>query len=465
MTFVLGAVDCVCTLAAYAAATYWADFPAETETFGDAFRDRIGYVLVFVLVWTGTASDQHLFESQRGRSLRRQLFIAARTAVVSLLITIFLMIFLRRSADEVFIGIYAFGTLALIVSFRLVLRVFLRSIRRRGYNFRRVVIVGANERARHFADIIVNRGQYGFVLRGIIDDDESRMHFFEGMDAEYLGSMKELERLLASEVIDEVYITLPVRSCYEEIQSVAGLCEGIGVPVRFVADFFPLRIARSRVDLMEDVPVLSMSAIPEQQIPLAIKRIFDVVASSCGLAVLIPLMFIPLAILIKLESRGPVFYAQERVGLNGRRFHMLKFRSMVADADKLREELEAHNEADGPVFKIKNDPRITRIGAFIRKYSVDEFPQLINVWRGQMSLIGPRPPIPKEVEEYTWEQRRRLSVRPGMTGLWQVSGRSDTSFEDWVALDLEYIDTWSLYLDFQILWRTYGAVVKGRGAS
>lgn len=461
----LGAVDSVCTLVAYTAATYVATLPEGAESFSDAFRERIGYFIVFVLVWGGTAADQHLFESQRGRSLRRQLLIAARTALVTLLITVFLMIFLRRDANQTFVLVFSLGTFGLIVLFRLILRVFLRGIRARGYNFRRIIIVGANERARHFADIIVNRGQYGFVLRGILDDNEERMHFFDGLNAKYLGPMADLERVITDEVVDEVYITLPVRSCYEEIQGVAGLCEGVGVPVRFVADFFPLRIARSRVDLMEDVPILSMSAIPEQQIPLAIKRAIDVVASSCGLLVLIPLMFIPLAILIKLESRGPVFYAQERVGLNGRRFHMLKFRSMVANAEELRKELEEHNEADGPVFKIKNDPRITRIGAFIRKYSIDEFPQLLNVWSGQMSLIGPRPPIPSEVEEYSWDQRRRLSVRPGMTGLWQVSGRSETSFEDWVALDLEYIDTWSLFLDFQILWRTYGAVVKGRGAS
>jgi len=210
---------------------------------------------------------------------------------------------------------------------------------------------------------------------------------------------------------------------------------------------------------------LSLSTIPEAQAQLAFKRLFDFVVSSLLILMLLPVLFIPLAILIKLESKGPVFFLQERVGQNQRRFKMIKFRSMVANAEELRAALEAMNEADGPVFKIRKDPRITRIGGFIRKYSVDEFPQLFNVWMGQMSLVGPRPPIPAEVEEYTWSQRRRLSVRPGMTGLWQVSGRSDVGFEEWVELDLTYIDNWSVMQDVMILLKTFGAVVRGRGAA
>ena len=175
-------------------------------------------------------------------------------------------------------------------------------------------------------------------------------------------------------------------------------------------------------------------------------------------------MLLTIAILVKLDG-GPVFFAQERVGQNQRRFKMLKFRSMVVEAEALRADLEERNEADGPVFKIRDDPRITRVGKFIRKYSLDEFPQLINVWMGQMSLVGPRPPIPSEVEQYSWDQRRRLSVKPGMTGLWQVSGRSDVAFKDWVELDLVYIDTWSLFQDAFILLRTFRAVVQGRGAA
>jgi len=465
LTFALGLFDSLCALAAYALATYYAPLPEDMGSLAEAFRGRIAYFVLFVVVWCGAATDQRLFQSQRSEPLGVQMAITARAILFSLLLSGFTIVFLQRDFDREFLLIFACGTMAFILLFRVALRLFLWSVRRRGFNFRRIIIVGANDRARHFAEVILNKGQYGYILHGIIDDDESRMRYFEGMEVEYLGPIARLEELLAVEVIDEVYIALPVRSCYEDIQEAANLCEGIGVPVRLIADFFPLRIARSKVHLIEDIPFLSMTAVPEHPVQLAVKRLIDIAVSFTGLVVLVPTVFIPLAILIKLESKGPVFFAQERVGLNQRRFKMLKFRSMVSNAEALRKELEAKNEADGPVFKIKDDPRITRIGRFIRKFSIDEFPQLINVLVGQMSLVGPRPPIPSEVEEYSWEQRRRLSVRPGITGLWQVSGRSEVSFDDWVRLDLQYIDTWSLLLDFNILWRTYGAVMRGRGAS
>lgn len=465
LTFTLGVIDGLCALGAFALATYLAPFPEGVFSFGDAVRDRLIYLFWFIVLWCLAAADQHLFESQRHESLQEQVWALAKALIFALVLSALISIYFRGGLENEFTAAFLLGTLAFIVLFRVGLRLTLWQIRSRGFNFRQIVVIGANKRARHFAEVITSRGQYGYVLRGVLDDEPERMESFDGMEVEYLGPLRELENLLTREVIDEVYITLPVRSFYEQIQVVANRCESIGIPVRLVADFFPLRIARSRVHLMEDVPVISMSAVPEQFFQLAVKRCIDIAASTLGLAILIPVLFIPLAILIKLESRGPVFFAQERIGLNRRRFKMLKFRSMVANAEAIRKELEELNEADGPVFKIRNDPRITRIGRFIRKYSLDEFPQLINVWLGDMSLVGPRPPIPSEVEEYTWEERRRLSVRPGMTGLWQVSGRSDTSFEEWVRLDLQYIDTWSLFLDIHILWRTYGAVIKGRGAA
>ncbi len=270
--------------------------------------------------------------------------------------------------------------------------------------------------------------------------------------------------MLAEQNIKEVYISLPVRSHYEVIQQVANLCEGEGVRVHLIADLFPLRIATSRLMHLEDIPLLSLSTIPEAQGKMLLKRVVDFVYSSILIAALSPLMLL-LAICVKLDSRGPVIFRQERVGQNQRRFKMLKFRSMIVDAEEMREELEALNEADGPVFKMAKDPRVTRSGAIMRKYSLDEFPQLFNVWRGEMSLVGPRPPIPAEVEAYTWNQRRRLSVKPGMTGLWQVSGRNEVGFTEWVEMDLEYIDNWSNFQDFLILLRTFKAVFAGRGAS
>jgi exopolysaccharide biosynthesis polyprenyl glycosylphosphotransferase len=196
----------------------------------------------------------------------------------------------------------------------------------------------------------------------------------------------------------------------------------------------------------------------------AMKRLFDIVASAVALWLLLPLFVVVMA-LIKLTSRGPVFFRQTRVGLHGRTFNMLKFRSMVVNAESLKAALAAQNEQAGPVFKMRRDPRVTRIGRFIRKYSIDELPQLINVLRGDMSVVGPRPPVPDELLKYEAWQRRRLSVRPGLTCIWQVSGRNQISFEDWMLLDMQYIDHWSLARDFQLIFRTIPVVITGRGAS
>jgi len=299
---------------------------------------------------------------------------------------------------------------------------------------------------------------------GVVEDDAQRVETLRGYNLPHLGAFRELEHLLTEQVIDEGHVCLPVRSSYELIQSIAHLCVGVGVPVRLVADLFPLRLATSRAFRMGQIPMLSLSTVPESAGQLAIKRLLDIAVSLSLLMGLSP-FFLLIAVLIKLETRGPVFFLQERVGVNQRRFKIYKFRSMVADAEDQRKRLDALNEADGPVFKIRNDPRITRVGRFIRKYSIDELPQLINVLNGEMSLVGPRPPIPAEVEQYTWDQRRRLSVKPGMTGLWQVSGRSDLSFKEWVELDLQYIDSWSIWEDFMILLKTFRVVIEGRGAA
>jgi len=197
---------------------------------------------------------------------------------------------------------------------------------------------------------------------------------------------------------------------------------------------------------------------------LLVKKSFDVALSFVLLVLLSPL-FLLVAILIKLNSKGPVFFTQERVGFNKRRFKLFKFRTMVDNAEKLREELEEQNEVSGPVFKIKNDPRITPIGKWLRRISMDELPQLINVLKGEMSLVGPRPPIPSEVERYEWKDRRRLSMKPGITCLWQINGRSNIPFEKWMKLDKEYIDNWSLWLDLKILAKTIPAIIRGSGAT
>ena len=252
---------------------------------------------------------------------------------------------------------------------------------------------------------------------------------------------------------------------FGQIEQAIEVCEREGVEVWLIADFFKTQLSRTRVDEFYGRPMLVFSTGPEQSWPVLLKQVLDFIGASLLLVVLaVPLLLVGLA--VRLTSPGPVFFRQARSGLNGRPFTMLKFRSMVSDAEQLQHELAALNEMSGPVFKVTNDPRITRLGRWLRRYSIDELPQLINVWRGEMSLVGPRPLPVDEVQRFDdLAHRRRLSVKPGLTCLWQVSGRNNVcDFKEWVRLDLEYIDHWSLWLDVKILCRTIPAVFSGAGA-
>lgn len=469
-TFLLGALDSCCVLAACMAASYFT-LPAgdsSTEALLAQFWDHFIYVVVFVVVWTGAAADQRLFQSRRGDRLLNQLYGVTKAVIVSLIFSGFLIGFFQSRGEGLereFLIYFGVATLVSILWFRLTLRLFLWAIRRGGYNFRQTLLVGSNPRARHLVEIMTQRSRYGYQLCGLLDDDAKRAKILDEYNIPYLGKLEDFEKVLLSQVVDEVYVCLPVRRFYEEITSMAHLCEGAGIPVRLIADLFPLRVATSRVHQFEDIPLLSLSAIPEAQIPLLVKRGFDVAVSTLFLVFVASWFFPLVALAIRIESRGPVFFTQERVGQNQRRFQIVKFRSMIAEAEDFRESLVDQNEADGPVFKIRKDPRVTRVGRGLRKLSIDELPQFINVFLGQMSIVGPRPPLPGEVEEYTWDQRRRLSVRPGITGLQQVSGRSDVTFDQWVELDLAYIDNWSLSEDFRILFRTFQVVMLAKGAA
>jgi exopolysaccharide biosynthesis polyprenyl glycosylphosphotransferase len=336
-------------------------------------------------------------------------------------------------------------------------------IRRREVPIEQVLIVGIGPLGRHTGLEIRDRGDHHRVSAYLRFADEA-LDEHERLPAEVMGAAGDLEDLLKKHVVSEVYIAGNRDSHRVEMQSAIRVLEKFGIPFALPACGF--RFGRARPEHERAVAdgyihYLSVRSKPTQML---FKRAFDLVSSFVALMLLAPLFFI-VAALIKLTSRGPIFFKQERVGLHGRAFHMLKFRSMVADAEALKARLAAQNEQGGPVFKIRRDPRITTVGRFIRKYSVDELPQLINVLRGEMSIVGPRPPIPSEVAKYEAWQRRRLSVRPGLTCVWQVSGRNEISFEEWMYLDMQYIDHWSLAQDFQLILKTVPVVLTGRGAS
>ncbi|MBC8647385.1 MAG: sugar transferase, partial [Thermoanaerobaculia bacterium] len=277
-----------------------------------------------------------------------------------------------------------------------------------------------------------------------------------------LGKITDLEPTLMREVVDELIFVIEKGKLgeYEEALLVA---ERHGVRAHVSLDIFPHVLARPVLEELDGIPLLSFTTTPSNPMQLVVKRAIDLTLSLSLFLLTLPIQLIA-ALAIKLSSPGPIFFRQVRCGLNGRHFTLLKFRTMEAGAEERLSEISHLNEMSGPVFKVSRDPRLTAVGRWLRKLSVDELPQLINVIIGDMSLVGPRPPLPEEVSRYEPWQRRRLSMNPGMTCLWQISGRSDLDFDRWMALDLKYIDTWSPMLDLKILLKTVPAVLSGRGA-
>jgi exopolysaccharide biosynthesis polyprenyl glycosylphosphotransferase len=327
-----------------------------------------------------------------------------------------------------------------------------------------MLIVGTNSRATEFAKKIDAKPALGYRIVGFVDQEWHGSPQFQQTGYSLTCNFDGLPGLLRSSVIDEVVLALPVRSLHSRASEIAALCEEQGIVVRLF-DVFELKSSQTRAEDFEGRPFITHYRGSHDGWPGAIKRAIDILVSMAALSFLSPVMLMT-AILIKLSSPGPVLFVQKRLGFNKRHFGVYKFRTMVADAEKRMSEVEHLNEVSGPVFKIKNDPRITALGRFLRKTSIDELPQLWNVLKGDMSLVGPRPLPVRDYEGFSQDwQRRRFSVRPGITCLWQIKGRSSIPFEQWMELDLQYIDKWSLWLDLEIMVRTIPAVLKRSGAA
>ncbi|RMF27109.1 MAG: undecaprenyl-phosphate glucose phosphotransferase [Chloroflexi bacterium] len=334
-------------------------------------------------------------------------------------------------------------------------------LRKRGIGTERVVIVGAGEVGRAVMRTLVARPELGYQVVGFVDDNPERgrkkIGRFRG-----LGDLENLARVIEDEKVDVVIITLPWMY-HRKIMTIVRECERKQVQARIVPDLFQMSLSQVDVDDLGGIPLIGVREPVIGRWQERFKRAMDVVLASLALLVLSPLMGL-IALLIRLDSPGPALFRQVRVGKNGRRFVIYKFRSMHIGAEAERRRLAALNEADGPLFKIRDDPRRTRVGRWLRRTSLDELPQLFNVLRGEMSLVGPRPPLPEEVRQYQEWHKRRLEVRPGITGLWQVSGRSELTFDEMCLLDIYYIEHWSPALDVKILLRTIPKILTGDGA-
>ncbi len=426
------------------------------------FTAYLPFALYFSLIVPLFIAAEGGYRHWRGRSLLDHLYHITNAVAKALVIALALAFVLQPRIYSRLLLLEAGVGMALFLALgRMVERRILASMRRRGIGVTRVVIVGAGEVGRRVMRTIVARPDLGYEIVGYVDDNPKKGHGEIGR-IKGLGAVDDLAEVIDRERVDEVLVTLPWTH-HRRILSVLRECERRNVAARIVPDLFQLSLSRVEVSDLGGVPLVSVQEIAFSRGALLFKRAMDLTGSVLGMVLGAPL-FALIALAIRLDSPGPIIFRQERVGKGGRRFYIYKFRSMREGAEQEKEKLKALNEADGPLFKIRNDPRLTRVGAILRRTSLDELPQLFNVFRGEMSLVGPRPPTPDEVEQYLPWHLQRLAVPPGMTGLWQVSGRSELTFDEMVLLDIYYIEHWSPWLDFAILLRTIPKVILGEGA-
>lgn len=437
-------------------------FRAVDPAFDVPYYVYLPFVALFTMLLILVYRQQGIYRLRRHVSWIDEFYGIIHGTATGTIITI-VFIFLYRPAFYsriifIYTGVFAIVFLGISRWFKVAM---LRHMRRQGIGVRRVLIVGAGEVARTVMRVAVANPEYGFNIVGFLDDNPTKGETDIGR-FKALGNTLNLADVIEHRQVDEVIITLPWQY-HRKIMSIMTQCERLAVRARIVPDMFQMRISHMQIEEFGGVPMIGIRETGISGLNQIIKRTIDILVSGFGLLITSPLMGL-MALMIKMESPGPVLFAQERVGKNGELFTLYKFRSMVADAEERKDDLQSLNEADGPLFKIKNDPRLTRLGKGMRRLSLDELPQLYNVLVGDMSLIGPRPPIPAEVEQYQEWHKRRLEVAPGLTGLSQVSGRSELTFDETALLDIYYIENWSPALDTKILLQTIPKVLFGSGA-
>jgi exopolysaccharide biosynthesis polyprenyl glycosylphosphotransferase len=430
-------------------------------------EDAIG-MLILTLGWIGIFDYFIRYKADRLVALNTQLKnLVKATGAAAFWLMIICTVFSVKSLNIFNVLIFFAVVTAVGVVSRLLLRLLLLGFRRSGYNYRYLLVIGASERALQTAIKIDERPELGYKIDGFVAENPEAMAEWESREHgtwKVLGLLGNLREILIAERVDEIVVCLPVDARFSDITMIVQHARDLGIVVRLMPEIADGALLKSmHIEEFEDEYVVTL--FREQLLmQLLAKRLIDATVSLAALVALFPFLVL-VTVLIKLTSSGPVLFAQNRVGMNQRQFKLYKFRSMVVDAEERKSALQHLNERDGPVFKIEKDPRTTWIGRFLRRTSIDELPQLFNVLCGEMSLVGPRPPLPEEVTRYEWLYRKRLSVKPGVTCIWQVSGRDNVSFDRWMEMDHEYVENWSLWLDLKILLETIPAVLFSRGAS
>ena len=462
--------DILAALASFAVGT-WGISATTSLTLPEflALRVRLDNCVLFatiVVTWHYIFTACGLYVSKRLSTRRSEVFeVVKATALASALLYLVSVPGRHAMARPRFLIVFWLCCTALMVCRRIVGWAILGRIRMRGLNPRFVLILGTNSRALNYASRIVARPELGFRLVGFVDNDWAGLSSFERTANVRCCDFAGLAEFLRSNVVDEVAIYLPLRSFYEHAANLVALCEQHGIMLHFDSQLFDLKFARPRLEDFDGDSKITVTVENQDGFPMLTKRILDFTLSLFLLMAIAPL-FLLIALAVLATSAGPIFFAQKRVGLNKRQFTMYKFRTMIPGAENLQETLLGQNEMSGPVFKIRNDPRVTPVGRILRKSSLDELPQLWNVLKGDMSLVGPRGMSVRDYQLFREDWPcRRFSVRPGITCLWQVSGRNSIPFEEWMQLDMAYIDQWSLWLDLTILLRTIPAVLRGAGAA
>ena len=420
------------------------------------------FALALVIILPLSFRFSSVYPYRRGRSVVEETYTIATAVTVGVVVLITVGLFFSPLLYSRLIFLYfAFLATLLLGMSRFAIQLLRGHLRRYDVGVERVILIGAGDVGRMVMRTVAARPDYGYQLIGFMDDNPAKSDSDIG-PFKALGPVDNLADVLDHLHIDSVIICLPWQS-HRMIQRLLRTCDLRNVRAQVVPDLFQLTMNQVYVHDLNGIPLISTRGISIQGWNLFIKRALDLVIGIGGALLSLPLTLL-IALAIKLDSAGPVLYSQTRIGKNGAPFRCYKFRSMVKDAERMRPELHEDNEATGPLFKVRNDPRRTRVGRWLRRYSLDELPQVINVIRGEMSLVGPRPNLPEEVEQYEEWHKKRLTVSPGITGLWQVSGRSDLTFDEMVLLDLYYVENWNFSLDVGILLRSMPAVLRGRGA-